>query len=159
MLYWTYMKPKKRYEAHGMSNTPFYNRWRGMMRRCYNKKFKQFDNYGGRGIQVCDRWHLFSNFKEDMYESFDIKLELDRTDNNGDYSPDNCTWVSHYENSRNRTTTRFYKGETATEASLRIAGNTNIVSSRLRKGWGIEKAFTTPKDHKQDRVTKVGENS
>ena len=135
-----------------MSSHPFYQRWKGMMRRCYTPSFKQFANYGGRGIKVCDRWHLFSNFKEDMYDGFSEKLQLDRTDNDGDYCRENCGWVTHYENSRNRSTTRFFRGETATEASLRIADNKNIVANRLRKGWDIERAFTTPKDFKQDRT-------
>lgn len=152
MLYWTCMKHQKKHEPHGMSGTNFYERWKGMHRRCYSKNHKQFHNYGGRGIAVCDRWHRFINFKEDMLSSYSKELQLDRIDNNKCYSPENCRWVTHYENSRNRSTTRFYKGETATEASLRIAGNKNIVSSRLRKGWSVKRAFTTPKDFSQDRT-------
>ena len=140
------MKKKKRYEAHGMSTTPFYRRWNGMMRRCYSESFKQYHNYGGRGIIVCERWHLFSNFKEDMYDSFKEELELDRVDNNGNYCKENCDWVTHRENSNNRTTSVIFNGESTADASIRLGGDLSLVSSRMCRGWSMEKAFTYPYD-------------
>lgn len=136
---------KRKDERHGMSHTKFYKRWKSMMSRCNIPTHQVYHNYGGRGITVCERWHKFTNFMDDMYDGFDECLQLDRIDNNKGYSKENCRWVTHKENSRNRRTTRFYKGETATEASWRIAGNSQIVLDRLCKGWSLERAFTTPK--------------
>lgn len=135
---------RKKYESHGMSNTSFYSRWKGMMRRCYNPNFSQYHDYGGRGIKVCKRWHSFLNFKEDMLDSFAENLELDRIDNNGDYSKNNCRWVTHKVNSSNIRRARLYKGENACDASIRLGGHISLVSGRLYKGWSLEKAFTTP---------------
>jgi hypothetical protein len=155
MLYWTYMKHQRKHDSHKMSNTSIYNRWKGMFRRCYNPNCKYYYNYGGRGIKVCKRWFIFSNFYSDMKDGFKKELELDRIDNNGNYSPENCRWVTRKENSRNKRTNRIFNGETATEAGLRIAGNTNIVANRLRKGWSIERAFTTPKSGLNDTTDKL----
>jgi hypothetical protein len=152
MLHWTYMKHQKN---HGLSHTPIYGRWKGMKRRCYTPTTKYYYNYGGRGIKVCERWHTFVNFYADMHKEFREELELDRIDNNGDYSPENCRWSTCKENSRNKRTNRIYRGETASEAGLRIGGNTNIVINRLRKGWSTERAFTTPKHDFSDNRNKL----
>jgi hypothetical protein len=77
--------------------------WQGMKSRCYNKNSSSYHNYGGRGIQVCQRWkEFFENFYDDMQEGYDWFLQIDRIDNNGDYSPDNCRWSSKSENCYNR---------------------------------------------------------
>ena len=72
-----------------------------MMARCYQKNHCSFKNYGGRGITVCDRWHTFTNFYEDMGERPNGK-EVDRIDNDGNYEPVNCRWVTRKENCQNR---------------------------------------------------------
>lgn len=87
---------------HGLSSHPLYKRWKNMHDRCYNKNRVAYRNYGARGIAVCDRWHEFQNFYDDMIAGFSESLELDRIDNNNGYGPDNCRWISRRENSRNR---------------------------------------------------------
>jgi hypothetical protein len=81
---------------HGMSYTQTYRVWADMKNRCTNISSILYKYYGGRGIKVCDRWMYFKNFLEDMGES-PPGLELNRIDNNGNYSPKNCKWSTKAE--------------------------------------------------------------
>jgi hypothetical protein len=90
--------------SHGLHDTVLYSRWKGMKKRCYNKNHKQFRDWGGRGIKVCEEW------KEDFRVFYDWAinygfrkdLHLDRIDNNGNYEPGNCRFVTQAENNRNQ---------------------------------------------------------
>lgn len=80
-----------------------YKVWQNMLNRCRNKNYHAYARYGGRGIAVCDRWKGsdgFDNFVEDMSPR-PQGLQIDRIDNDGDYTPDNCRWVTRTENMRN----------------------------------------------------------
>lgn len=80
-----------------------YNSWRGAKKRCYNENNTSYKYYGGRGIQVCDRWlNSFENFLTDMGEKPSSSHSLDRINNDGDYSPDNCRWATSKEQSSNK---------------------------------------------------------
>lgn len=95
---------------HGMTGTLIYNKWKGMKQRCYNPNYDFYHAYGGRGIKVCDEWKDdFIRFFKDMGNIPFEGAELDRIDNNDDYKPSNCRWVSHKENANNR---REYKNKT-----------------------------------------------
>lgn len=95
-----------------------YSAWKGMLRRCYNEDFAQFKDYGGRGILVCSNWlSSFDQFMEDMGKS-PIGSQLDRIDNNGSYSPDNCRWVSRNINNHNKRVLNRKNGKGLRGASL-----------------------------------------
>ena len=93
---------------HGQSNSrkkakasKAYRSWQNMWTRCTNKKNKEWKNYGGRGISVCDRWKVFEAFFADMGEAPENK-SLDRVNNEGNYEPENCKWSTPKEQARNR---------------------------------------------------------
>ena len=86
---------------HGMHNTTIYYVWSSMKDRCNNPKSTAYKWYGGRGIKVCKRWGKFERFLEDMGER-PKGMTIDRIDNDGDYCKENCRWISHQENCRNR---------------------------------------------------------
>lgn len=90
-------------KKHGMTGTLIYNKWKGMKQRCYNSNYDFYSAYGGRGIKVCDEWKDdFMQFYKDMGDVPFEGAELDRINNDDDYKPSNCRWVSHEENANNR---------------------------------------------------------
>lgn len=87
--------------THGLKGHRLYTTWNTMMYRCYNPKNKNYIEYGGRGITVCDRWHSIENFIQDMFPSYIEGLTLDRIDVDGNYEPNNCRWATKSVQARN----------------------------------------------------------
>lgn len=86
---------------HGYCNSPIHSTWSGMIQRCTNPNATAYESYGGRGITVYEKWYNFENFLRDMGDRPE-GTELDRIDNNGNYEPNNCRWITHKENCQNR---------------------------------------------------------
>lgn len=133
-------------KTHGQSKTPTYGSWLAMRRRCLDKTFKDYPQYGGRGISVCLRWRdSFENFVEDMGHRRP-GTTLERKDREGDYTPANCVWATRETQGNNTSRNHLlkYGGETHTLAEWsRIAG---IPYSRLRArintlAWPVGRAL------------------
>jgi hypothetical protein len=139
--------PKK----HGGSGDKIYVVWNSIIQRCYNVKNKSYNRYGARGITMCDEWRNdYLNFKGWVLSNGHQEgLQLDRIDNNGNYEPNNCRFVTCKINNRNRNNNIFieYKGESKTLGEwaelLRIRNC--VLNNRIKRlGWSIKKAFETP---------------
>ncbi len=87
---------------HGWSQTITYKTWSSMLGRCDDPRNASYVRYGGKGVTVCDRWREFENFLEDMGERPSKGHQIDRINPDGDYSPDNCRWLTRAENNARR---------------------------------------------------------
>lgn len=119
-----------------------------MLQRCYNPNVDSWPYYGGRGIAVCERWRQsFENFIEDMGEK-PARLSLDRRDVNGEYCRDNCRWVSHVAQMNNTRANHMVdlgsRRLTLAEISLESGLPHWVISRRLRAGWPVERAVSSP---------------
>lgn len=138
---------------HGLNRTRIYSIWCGMKRRCYRESHEHYKDYGGRGITVCDKWQAFEGFLEDMWESYEENLTLDRIDVNGNYEKDNCRWATQKQQLNNRRTSIKFCIDgicaTLSEHCERLGMKYMSAYNRIyRKGWDIEKALKTPIDEK-----------
>jgi hypothetical protein len=134
---------------HGLHKHPLQTTWRGMKERCYNPQKAAYPRYGGRGIKVCDRWLDLQNFIEDNEQLALPGTTLDRKDNDKDYSPENCRWVTQLvqANNRENCVNLEFRGRTQTVAEW--ARELGMFEHTLRKRiqdskWTVEKALTTP---------------
>jgi len=138
------MEPK-RYTIPEIIRT--YMTWTSMVQRCKNAGNSAWRDYGGRGIQVCERWLDFETFVEDMGPRPSDEYTIDRKDFNGNYEPDNCRWATATEQARNRSTSRFLTFRGETKPILEWVKYTGIpyrtIIARIDLlGWDIEQALT-----------------
>lgn len=128
----------------GGKQSPTFVVWHSMLGRCRNPKHLSYENYGGRGIKVCERWESFASFLEDMGDR-PKGMTLDRLDNNGDYCPQNCRWISMKENSNNRRNNRLLTLHGKTHTVAQWAALTGLpegtIRARLHRGASDEDAL------------------
>lgn len=130
--------------THGMSKTKTYQTWQHMKARCYRVSSKDYKNWGGRGISVCERWHKFENFLEDMGEC-PRGMSIDRIDNDGNYEPSNCRWATSKEQTNNTRQNVLieYNGQIKTigEWGDLLGIKAQTLKTRILCGWSIKDAF------------------
>jgi hypothetical protein len=144
--------------THGLTprgnHHTLYGTWNSMIRRCYYKTAHQ-KRYKDRGIKVCDRWRFgeqgltgFECWLNDMGPRPSKHHSLDRIDNNGDYSPENCRWSTQIEQQRNRSSNHLviFNGRkmTFTEAFQLVGLKEGTAWARLSNGWTEYEALTIP---------------
>lgn len=130
------LSSKKLAEAtrtHGMSSTKLYTMWRDMRHRCYSKKTDRYENYGGRGIEVCNDWNeKFESFMEWAFNNgYKEGLSIDRIDVNGNYEPSNCRFVTIKEQYRNKTNNVFVEYEGRKICIQELSEITGINAKRI----------------------------
>jgi len=138
--------------VHGGTGTVEYTTWKRLRSRCNNPKSPDWNNYGGRGIRVCAEWDAietgFSKFLLDMGPRPGDYYSVERKDNDGPYSAENCVWATNYEQSRNRRTNHMFTWEGETLCLKDWANRFNIKYDKLRRrllkyGWPFYRAITT----------------
>lgn len=138
------LKAIEKFTTHNLSKTPIYHIWTVMKDRCFNPKNKNYSNYGGRGIRVCDEWinDFMSFYNWANAYGYKKGLSIDRINNNLHYSPDNCRWATSKEQSRNtsRNVYIFYNGKTYLQSDLCREYNIPVSTFkyRLKSGLSVE---------------------
>jgi len=135
---------------HGLTGTKLYSIWAGIKRRCFNEHENSYKDYGARGISVCEEWRdnpaAFVLWA--MTNGYQDGLEIDRINNDGNYDPINCRFVSKKQNTRNRRTTRHLTAMGRTQSMSawceELGVKSHFIATRLRRGWSEEEAIVTP---------------
>ena len=129
---------KKRMTKHGMRKTKIYHVWLAMKGRTTNANKSDYQRYGGRGISVCKEWfnHFIVFNTWAIGNGYKEGLEIDRINNDGNYCPDNCRWVTHVENSRNRHDVKLSMGK-AKKIRVSISNGESVaqIARKYNVGW------------------------
>jgi hypothetical protein len=136
--------------------SPEYRIWGGIKTRCLNTADPAYPRYGGRGIVICDTWRdNFETFLADMGRRPSPDHSIDRIDNDGPYSPDNCRWATRMEQGRNQRTNRLITFNGETKCMREWADVTGLTEGalyrRLQHGWSVERALTESPRHRASR--------
>lgn len=128
-----------RITRHGMSKTRLYRIWQGMHMRCGNENEPRYDDYGGRGIFVCDEWSEFENFMDwALAHGYSDDLTIDRINNDLGYFPENCRWADRVTQQNNRRNSHYYtyagKTHTVTEWSRLLGISYSTLWYRIDRG-------------------------
>jgi hypothetical protein len=119
-----------------------------MKQRCQDVNLSQYKDYGGRGVKVCERWKDYLNFYADMGPRPSVKHSLDRVNNDGNYEPSNCKWVTRKEQNRNKRSNRKFvigfREMCLSDAAELYGIRPLIAGKRLRRGWNLIEALERP---------------
>lgn len=143
--------------THGMTLTRAWSAWHRLKQRCLNPKKDNFEDYGGRGIKVCDRWlNSFENFYEDMGDPPSPQHTIERIDVNGDYCPENCKWLTMQEQQRNKRTAPQITFQGVTKPLITWCEELHLsygtIYARIHHhGWTHEEALTIPLRQRRGR--------
>jgi len=142
---------RERSRVHGLAprrGRELYNIWQAMIGRCTVPGYPGYENYGERGIEVCQQWLDPAKFMADMGPRPSPRHSLDRIDNDGPYEPGNTRWATDREQARNKRTNRNLSldGETLclTDWAERLGISVGALRKRLDNGWSIRRALTEP---------------
>lgn len=137
-------------KTHGEYKSLLYFRWQNIKNRCFNKNYHQWELYGGRGITMCNEWkNDYTKFRDwALVNGYKPELQIDRTNNNGNYEPNNCRWVTAKKNSNNRRSNILvkYKGKTLPLKIWceKLGLKYKAIWRRIQKhNWTVKKAFET----------------
>lgn len=143
----------KNFRTHGMTGTHTYKIWAGILQRCNNPNATRYERYGGRGIKVCVEWSSFEVFLSDMGKCPSSNHSINRIDNNGDYTKDNCEWVLNSEQYVNKENTIVVDDSGVKTSLLAYCKNHNLnygtIYGRVGAGWSVEDAISKPIRHKR----------
>lgn len=144
-------------EGSNGKESPEYRTWSAMLSRCNNEKHRNYVNYGGRGITVCERWSLYENFLMDMGRRPSDRHSLDRIDNDAGYSPENCRWATYVQQNNNQRRDKkecVFKGsdlfenqgrsQTIRDWCKELGRKLETYRARRRIGMSIEEALFAP---------------
>lgn len=128
-------------------SSPEYKVWLGMKRRCYDASFKDYPNWGGRGVRVCERWNSsFEHFLSDMGARPSKRHSIDRIDSSGNYEPTNCRWATPEVQGANTRSCRSItvagiEYKTLKDAAKAHGIGLTTLHARLASGMSIDRAF------------------
>lgn len=145
----------ERISTHRLTHNRIYRILQNMKQRCYNKKHKDYPDYGARGITICLAWRTsVVAFYRDMGDPPSPQHTIDRKDNDGPYSPENCRWATKKEQIANRRPIKprkdsrwiTFQGDTYTLShwARKTGLGLHCLWARLKLGWSVERALTTP---------------
>lgn len=145
--------PNSRYRFHGETKSRLWRIWRNMRSRCENPNASEYENYGGRGICLCEEWKDYVSFRNwALSHGYSDELSLDRRDNNKGYNPENCRWATRDEQQRNRKNNIFveYKGQKKIlkDWAEDLGIPYSRIQARLSLGWSFEDAVEKPKGYR-----------
>ena len=134
----------KKNKIHGLTTSSIFHIWTSMKQRCLNPNNKAYKNYGGRGITICDDWknNFITFYDWAMNNGYKENLSIDRIDNDGNYQPDNCRWVTRKEQNRNyrKNINVIYENTEycLKDLSVKLNINYKYLHKKYKKGMKIE---------------------
>lgn len=152
-----------RIRTHGLARTRLYRIWRNMRTRCQNIKSPSYQDYGAKGISVCEEWNNFEHFKDwALSNGYSEELTIDRIDYNGNYEPNNCRWATIKEQMNNKSDNIVIKCDGESHTLMEWHEITGIaygtLKGRYKRGWSAEQIMHTPVDKTKSHRKQKGSN-